>query len=71
MTLIEIDDASESVKRAHILATLDAHAWNVTHAAKALGIQRSSLHRIMLRMGIVRPTRVSAVKTTRRYHRRQ
>lgn len=70
MTLTEIDYASESVKRAHILATLDAHAWNVTHTAKALDIQRSSLHRIMLRMGIARPARLSVEKTTRRYQRR-
>ena len=71
MMLTEIDDASKSVKRAHILVVLDAHAWNVTRAAKVLGIQRSSLHRIMLRMDIARPTCVSVAKTTRRYQRRR
>jgi transcriptional regulator of acetoin/glycerol metabolism len=37
-----------------LLAELDRHAWNVSAAAKTLGIDRASLHRKMKRHGLSR-----------------
>ncbi|MCB2225067.1 MAG: sigma-54 dependent transcriptional regulator [Desulfarculaceae bacterium] len=39
----------------HIRRTLEAHAWNVTQAAAALGIDRSTLSRKMKRAGLCAP----------------
>ena len=35
----------EAVERRHIAEALNQHDWNVTHAANALGIERTNLHK--------------------------
>ncbi len=40
------------VEMAHIRRVLEAHAWNLSRAAEALGIDRSTLHRKMKRAGL-------------------
>ncbi len=51
-TLCEANEAAEE----HLLQeTLRAHKWNVTHAAKQLGISRATLHRKIRKYGIVSP----------------
>ncbi len=54
----EATPASLSLKEVeinHIRRTLDAHNWNVTRAAKSLGIDRVTLSRKMKRYGLTRP----------------
>lgn len=43
------------VEREHVLAVLEALGWNFSHAAPALGIDRRTLHRMVVRHGISRP----------------
>jgi two-component system nitrogen regulation response regulator NtrX len=44
--------ARDSSERSHILATLNAHHWEMEATANALGIHRSSLFRKLKRLGI-------------------
>jgi two-component system nitrogen regulation response regulator NtrX len=57
------DGAVHTLKKArarfehdYILRALDAHQWNVSHTAKALGIERSHLHRKIKELGIRSPS---------------
>ncbi len=43
------------VERAHVRAVLEDHDWNVTHAARALGIDRGTLYHKMHRFELARP----------------
>jgi two-component system response regulator HydG len=43
------------LERTHIQGVLDECAWNVTQAAKILGINRVTLHKKMKRHSLVRP----------------
>jgi len=45
----------QEVEIDHIRRTLEANAWNVTRAAKQLGIDRGTLFRKMKRHGLARP----------------
>jgi transcriptional regulator of acetoin/glycerol metabolism len=47
----------DDVEREHILATLDAHAWNQARAAEALGIGRNTLWRKLKDYGATPPER--------------
>jgi transcriptional regulator of acetoin/glycerol metabolism len=42
-------------RRAILIEALTAASWNVTHAAAALRMQRSYLHRLMRELEIRRP----------------
>lgn len=43
------------VERAHIQAMLDAQHWNITHAARALGIDRVTLYNKIRKYALARP----------------
>ncbi len=45
----------EAAEKATVLSALEANAWSPTHAARALGISRTSLWRKMKKHGIARP----------------
>ena len=45
-------EAREAYERDYVERTLRALNWNVTHAARALGMERSNLHRKMRALGI-------------------
>ena len=47
----------KEVERRHIRATLEANQWNVSQAARVLGIDRVTLTRKLKRHGLVRPDR--------------
>lgn len=49
-----LHEARENVERDHILKALDAAAWNVSQAARALGMERTNLHKRMRALGIER-----------------
>ncbi len=48
------DEALESVERAHILKVLNKYDWNVSKAASALGIDRTTLYNKMKKYGLTR-----------------
>ncbi|MGH7393926.1 MAG: sigma-54 interaction domain-containing protein, partial [Candidatus Rokuibacteriota bacterium] len=64
-----LDDAVDGVEREHLLAALEATAWNVTRAAMRLGVSRNTLrYRIekhALRPGAPPPRRRLAVRPSR------
>jgi two-component system nitrogen regulation response regulator NtrX len=49
-----LHEARENVERDHILKALDGAAWNVSQAARALGMERTNLHKRMRALGIDR-----------------
>ena len=49
-----VQEARESAERDHILKALEAAAWNVSGAARALGMERTNLHKRMRALGISR-----------------
>lgn len=49
-----LHEARESVERDHILKALDAANWNVSQASRALGMERTNLHKRMRALGIER-----------------
>ncbi len=48
-------EARESAERDHIRRALDDAAWNVSSAARALGMERTNLHKRMRALGLSRP----------------
>jgi transcriptional regulator of acetoin/glycerol metabolism len=44
--------ARAAFERRYVLAQLAAHDGNVSHTAKAAGVDRTSFHRILRRMGL-------------------
>jgi DNA-binding NtrC family response regulator len=42
----------DEVERKHILAVLQEHQWNKVHAARALGVSRRALYRLVERYGL-------------------
>jgi len=46
--------ALKEMQKAHILKILETYHWNVTHAAKALEINRVTLHKMMKRDNLSR-----------------
>ena len=49
-----LHEARENVERDHIVKALDGAAWNVSQAARALGMERTNLHKRMRALGIDR-----------------
>jgi transcriptional regulator with PAS, ATPase and Fis domain len=47
--------ALADVERAHVLNVLEGADWNVTHAARALGIDRGTLYHKMRKFELARP----------------
>ncbi|MBC8165087.1 MAG: sigma-54-dependent Fis family transcriptional regulator [Bryobacteraceae bacterium] len=49
-----VQEARESAERDHILRALDSSDWNVSSAARALGLERTNLHKRMRALGVAR-----------------
>jgi two-component system, NtrC family, nitrogen regulation response regulator NtrX len=49
-----IQEARESAEREHILRALDESGWNVSGAARALGMERTNLHKRIRALGLSR-----------------
>ena len=49
-----IQEARESAEREHILRALDESKWNVSGAARALGMERTNLHKRIRALGLTR-----------------
>ena len=49
-----IQEARESAEREHILRALEESNWNVSGAARALGMERTNLHKRIRALGLVR-----------------
>jgi two-component system nitrogen regulation response regulator NtrX len=49
-----VQEARESAERDHIQRALDAAQWNVSSAARALGMERTNLHKRMRALGVNR-----------------
>jgi two-component system, NtrC family, nitrogen regulation response regulator NtrX len=49
-----VHEARESAERDHILRALDQAGWNVSGAARALGLERTNLHKRMRALGIAK-----------------
>jgi two-component system nitrogen regulation response regulator NtrX len=49
-----IQEARESAERDHILRALDESNWNVSGAARALGMERTNLHKRIRALGLTR-----------------
>ena len=47
-------EAKESAEREHILRALDEAKWNVSGAARALGMERTNLHKRIRALGLAR-----------------
>jgi two-component system nitrogen regulation response regulator NtrX len=49
-----IQEARESAEREHILRALEESSWNVSGAARALGMERTNLHKRIRALGLRR-----------------
>lgn len=49
-----VQDARDAAEREHIVRALDAAEWNVSAAARALGMERTNLHKRMRALGVGR-----------------
>jgi len=49
-----IQEARESAEREHILRALEESNWNVSGAARALGMERTNLHKRIRALGLTR-----------------
>ncbi len=49
-----VQEARESAERDHILKALDEAGWNVSSAARALGMERTNLHKRIRALGLSR-----------------
>jgi two-component system nitrogen regulation response regulator NtrX len=49
-----VQDARDAGEREHILRALDESGWNVSAAARALGLERTNLHKRIRALGIRR-----------------
>jgi len=49
-----IQEARESAEREHILRALEESSWNVSGAARALGMERTNLHKRIRALGLHR-----------------
>jgi two-component system nitrogen regulation response regulator NtrX len=49
-----VQEAREGAERDHILKALDAVDWNVSAAARALGMERTNLHKRIRALGLNR-----------------
>ena len=55
-----IQEARESAEREHILRALEESSWNVSGAARALGMERTNLHKRIRALGLRRASMDSA-----------
>ena len=49
-----VQEARESGEREHVLRALEDAGWNVSSAARALGIERTNLHKRIRALGLTR-----------------
>ncbi len=49
-----IQDARESAEREHVLRALEEAGWNVSSAARSLGMERTNLHKRIRALGLTR-----------------
>jgi len=49
-----VQEARESAEREHLLRALDAASWNVSGAARVLGMERTNLHKRIRALGLTR-----------------
>jgi two-component system nitrogen regulation response regulator NtrX len=49
-----VHEARESAERDHVLRALDESGWNVSSAARALGMERTNLHKRIRALGLTR-----------------
>ena len=49
-----VQEARESAEREHVLRALEEASWNVSSAARALGIERTNLHKRIRALGLAR-----------------
>jgi two-component system nitrogen regulation response regulator NtrX len=49
-----VQEARESAEREHVLRALEDAAWNVSGAARALGMERTNLHKRIRALGLSR-----------------
>jgi two-component system nitrogen regulation response regulator NtrX len=49
-----VQEARESAERDHIVRALESAEWNVSSAARALGMERTNLHKRMRALGVSR-----------------
>jgi two-component system nitrogen regulation response regulator NtrX len=49
-----VQEARESAEREHVLRALDQSGWNVSSAARALGMERTNLHKRIRALGLAR-----------------
>jgi two-component system nitrogen regulation response regulator NtrX len=49
-----IQDARDAAERDHILRALEATNWNVSSAARSLGMERTNLHKRIRALGLMR-----------------
>jgi two-component system nitrogen regulation response regulator NtrX len=54
----DLSDFRDEAERVYLLRVLDAHAWNVSQAAEAMGLQRSNLYRKLDKYSIERGDRL-------------
>jgi two-component system nitrogen regulation response regulator NtrX len=55
-------EARDSAERDHILRVLEETNWNVSGAARALGMERTNLHKRIRALGLHRGMRAGAVQ---------
>src|SRR5437763_6858686 len=49
-----VQEARESAEREHVLRALEESGWNVSSAARALGMERTNLHKRIRALGLTR-----------------
>jgi len=49
-----VQEARESAEREHVLRALEQSSWNVSSAARALGMERTNLHKRIRALGLAR-----------------
>jgi two-component system nitrogen regulation response regulator NtrX len=49
-----VQEARESAERDHVLRALEDSGWNVSGAARALGMERTNLHKRIRALGLAR-----------------
>ncbi len=55
-TMKDLDEEYIGMKKGLLLRALGVHNWNVTKAAKEIGVERSNFHTMIKRLGIQKPT---------------
>jgi two-component system nitrogen regulation response regulator NtrX len=53
-TRTSVQEARESAEREHVMRALDEAGWNVSSAARALGMERTNLHKRIRALGLAR-----------------